>query len=50
MPEVAFVRELAAIPVAIVAMYFMFKISTNHMHRLADAIDRLTDLLREKLR
>lgn len=49
MPDVEFVRELAAVPVAIVAMYFMYKISTNHVNRLADAIEKLTALLREKL-
>lgn len=45
MPDVEFVRELAAVPVAVVAMYFMYRISTNHMHRLADAIDALREYL-----
>lgn len=45
MPDVEFVRELAAIPIATIAMYFMYKLSSNHMHRLADAIDALREWL-----
>lgn len=45
MPDVELVRELAALPIAVVAMYFMYKLSSNHMHRLADAIDRLREWL-----
>ena len=49
MPDVEFVRELGSIPIATVAIFLIYRLASNHMNRLANAIDMLTEHLREKL-
>ena len=46
--EVDTIRELGSIPIAAVAIFLMYKLACNHMNRLADAIDNLTDFLKRK--
>lgn len=45
MPDVAFVRELAAVPIATVAMFLIYRLATNHMNSLAVAVDKLADVV-----
>lgn len=45
MPDVALVRELAALPIATVAMFLIYRLATNHMNTLAKAIDKMADAI-----
>ncbi len=45
MPDVALVRELAALPIATVAMFLIYRLATNHMNALARAVDKLADAI-----
>jgi fumarate reductase subunit C len=43
--EIDVIRELAAIPVAMFGMYLIYRLATNHMNSLADAVDKLADVV-----
>ncbi len=45
MPDVAIIRELAALPIATVAMFLIYRLATNHMNALARAVDKLADAI-----
>ncbi|KKN28650.1 hypothetical protein LCGC14_0852230 [marine sediment metagenome] len=45
MPDVDFIRELAAVPIATVAMFLIYRLATNHMNALARAIERMADAI-----
>jgi hypothetical protein len=39
--------ELASLPVAVVALYLMYRLSANHMDHLTEAIRHLADTMVE---
>lgn len=41
------VQELAAVPVAIVALVLMYRLAANHMNTLSTAITRLAEAIHE---
>ena len=45
MPDVAIIRELAALPIATVAMFLIYRLATNHMNTLAKAIEKMADAI-----
>lgn len=45
MPELSGIQEIASLPIALVAIVLMYRLASNHMHRLADAIDALREYL-----
>ena len=45
MPDVDIIRELAAVPLASLAIYLMYRLSTNHMNSLSGAITRMAEAI-----
>jgi hypothetical protein len=43
MPDVEFIRELGSIPIATVALFLIYRLASNHMNALADAVEKLAD-------
>ena len=55
--DVGIIRELAAVPLASLAIFLMYKLAANHLNtlggavnRMADAIDALKDFLASERR
>ncbi len=41
--DIDIIRELSAIPIGVAGMYFIYRLATNHMNSLAQAVEKLAD-------
>ena len=43
--DVGIIRELAAVPLASLAVFLMYKLASNHLNALAGAVDRMAEAI-----